>query len=203
MAHDAAVVFDLAIGPPAPVQICQLEAELGPVLDLYRSVKPSHVLEIGTASGGSLYHWLINAPQGAAVVTVDLPEPEYPLEPSQCHEWAPEGVELVMIRGDSHAQETLAEVSLHGPFEWIFIDGSHRYEDAVADVRDYSSLAAPGALLLLHDISLERTYEDGTEAGVGRLWREIQASGLWTREYRAHPDLREYGIGACVLPADE
>lgn len=183
----------LAFGPEAPVQICQIEMEFARLLDIYRDMKPRRVLEIGTASGGTLYHWLKAAQPNATVVTVDLPDPEYPLDRLLCHGWAPKGVELVMVSGDSHDPETQLQVMEHAPYDWLFIDGSHEYEQAKADWNDYAAMCAAQAVVAFHDISLERS-------GVPQLWREIQALGLPTVELRAQPGMVEYGIGMVILP---
>lgn len=183
----------LEIGPPTPVQICQISAEFNALLALYRDKKPKKVLEIGTASGGTLYHWLQNAQPGATIVTVDLPVPEYPSNEHLFDGWTPEGVKCVVLSGDSHARKTQAQVRKRGPYEFLFIDGSHEYEQVRQDWQDYSAMCTPGAVIALHDIALERS-------GVPQLWREIQAAGLVTREIRAHPSLTEYGIGCVLLP---
>ncbi len=188
------------VGPPAPVQVCQLQDEFEGVLELYCNENPVRVLEIGTAAGGTLYHFLRNAAKGATVVSVDWTDSEASYKmPSQetLEEWTPVGVHCVLIDGDSHSEETQAEIAAFGPFDWVFIDGAHTYQDCLSDWTDYRPMVAAGGLVFFHDIALHRDYGDGTQAGVWRVWREIQASGLWTREFRAHPLLNEYGIG-CV-----
>ncbi len=184
------------IGPPTPVTICQLEDEFAPVLDLYRNEKPQAVLEIGTASGGSLYHWLTNAQPGATIVTIDLPNPDYPPNDHLYPNWTPENVNGYQIRGDSTDPGTIQAAAEYGPYQWLFIDANHTYEATRADYDNYSPLVSPGGLILLHDIALVRDYEDGNTAGVWKCWREIQATGQWTREFRAQPPLPAYGIGA-------
>lgn len=179
-----------------PVTVCQLEAELDAVLDLYRKLGPLRVLEIGTASGGTLYHWLRNSVPGTRVVTVDLPNPDYPSQEHRYREWLPDGVTVEQIRGDSHDPAIVEACRMLGPFEWLFIDGCHVYEDARADWLNYRPLVSRGGVVLFHDIALKRRYEDGREAGVHKLWRELQAEGWWTREFRADPRLEAYGIGA-------
>ena len=178
-----------------PVKVCQLERELDLVLEIYRSIRPARVLELGTAEGGTLYHWLQNAEPWTHVVTVDLPDPRY--EPSEhlYDSWLPDGVAVTQIRGDTHDPVTRQACKEHGPFDWLFIDAAHTYEDARQDWDDYAPLMRPGGMVLLHDISLVRTYDDGSEAGVWRLWREIQASGYLTRELRADMNVPAYGIG--------
>ena len=180
----------------APVRICQLETEFERALKLYREVKPMRVLEIGTAEGGSLYHWLRNAQAGAQVVTVDLADADYPGNDHLYPDWTPDGVTVTQIRGNTHDPETLEACRALGPYQWLFIDASHTYDDARADWNDYMPLVDDG-FVLLHDIGLRRKYEDGTEAGVWMLWREIQAKGYMTAEIREDPSFYAYGIG-CV-----
>src|SRR2546427_5734662 len=113
--------FDLAIGPPAPVQICQLESEFSSVLEVYRSAQPKRILEIGTASGGSLFHWLRNATIGARIVTVDLAEPEYPSNRHLFQDWLLPDVALVEVTGSSHYPKIQERFRELGPFDWGFI----------------------------------------------------------------------------------
>jgi predicted O-methyltransferase YrrM len=185
-------VTTVAIGPSAPVQIAQLDWEFERALGLYKARKPKRVLEIGTWLGGTLFHWLKEATPGTQVVTVDIEDNDVPFD-----EWCPEGVECRQIIGDSHDPKTVEDVKASGPFDWLFIDGSHVYEDAKADWELYRPMVENG-VVLLHDISLQREYpETGQTAGVWRLWREIQASGHLTQELRIHPT--EYGIGICFV----
>ncbi len=190
----------LNIGPETPVQICPLTDEFEQVLDLYRAAAPKRVLEIGTAAGGTLYHWLRHATKGATVVTVDFPEPAYTLDRDLCRTWRPPGVGLQMISGDSHDSRTVAEVREHGPYDWVFIDGDHRYEQCATDVSLYWPMLTQDGHLLLHDIALDVGYEDGSAAGVRRVWDEIRQGGYWTREIRVLPPIREYGIGVVKGP---
>ncbi len=188
------------LGPPAPVEICQIENEFGRVLDLYKAKQPPRLLEIGTASGGTLYHWLTNAQPGSVTVTVDLAEPHYQSSEHLYNDWTPDDVTCIQIRGSSHDPETLEACRQHGPYQWLFIDGAHTYQDAQMDWDDYHTLCTPGAYIFFHDIALRRRYQDGSEAGVWQLWRELQAHGYWTAELRAQPLVNAYGIGVLCLP---
>lgn len=184
---------ELKIGPDTPVEINQIEWEFCRALELYRARKPRRVLELGTNAGGSLYHWVQAADPGAHVVTVDV----NPLPDADCFH-GPATWEQVV--GDSHADGTAAEVAKRGPFDWLFIDACHVYEDARDDWNTFTPMCAPTGVVLLHDISLVRDYpETGQTAGVWRLWREIQAAGHLTQEFRAQPGFPEYGIGVVYL----
>ncbi len=188
----AAVEQQIPIGPPTPVTICQLEPEFNAALSYYKALAPKRLLEIGTASGGTLYHWLTNATHGTTVVSVDLPTPTYELNRALCHTWAPPGVTLHLIEGNSHEQHTIEQVEAHGPYGLIFIDGDHHYEDVTQDINNYWPMLEPEGLLMLHDISLHRPDES---AGVWKAWRELQATGHWTQELRADRQTAHYGIG--------
>lgn len=135
---------------PAPVHIAQDPAELEPLLELYRERRPSRVLEVGTFHGGTLYHWLRNAPPGALVVSVD----RYDLvDNSESYgAWAADGVEWAVIRGDSHDPLTVAQAERLGPFEWIYIDAGHLEWEVRADWHAYRPLAASSAVVAFHDV---------------------------------------------------
>lgn len=177
-----------------PVLLCQLDNEFQACLRLYRELEPVRVLEIGTASGGTLYHWL-TAYEPDAVVSVDLPEPDYPLDRDQCHEWAADHTDLYLVEGDSHDPNIIERVRERGPYDFVFIDGNHRYQHAKADLDAYWPMVTPDGLLCLHDINLVRRYEDGTVAGVRRLFHELRAAGHWTLELSSPTATGEYGIG--------
>lgn len=189
----------LGNGPEAPVHVAQIQFEFESALGLYLAREPKRVLEIGTYCGGTLYHWLQNAVAGAVVVTVDslVAAPDNrALFPA----WTPPDVTCVPVIGDSHAETTVAEVFRYHPFDWVFIDALHTYDAAKRDWEIYSRMCAPGAVVLFHDIRLVREYpEDGTVAGVSRLWRELQAQGFVTQELVGDPSQTEYGIGAVYL----
>ncbi len=193
----------ITIGPPTPVNINQLAEEFDEALELYREVKPQRVLEVGTAAGGSLYHWIKNATTDAVIVSVDIDMSQISYE--IVDEWArgefglPD-VMTLLVQGDTRTPWTQAEIEEKAPYDWLFIDGCHEYEYARNDWEAFRPMCNPGAYVLFHDIALQREYGDGRTAGVHRLWRELQAEGFWTRELRADPTLTSYGIGVLRLP---
>jgi hypothetical protein len=59
-------------------------AEFQELLKVYREIKPFYVVEIGSWKGGTLWHWLNEAPEGAHVVSINLspkdwmsPDPDF------------------------------------------------------------------------------------------------------------------------------
>ena len=182
-------------GPETPVPIFQWEREFSPALELYRRFKPSSVLEIGTYHGGTLYHWLQNAEPGTRLVSVD----SYAVGVDNRHlydEWVPDGVELHVLVGDSHVVETVEEVIQHAPFDWIFIDAGHYYNEVLADWRLYGPMAADGGTVLFHDI-LPPTPQH-PEIEVARLWEELKRDHHCL-EIVAEQDAEWGGIGVVLL----
>jgi predicted O-methyltransferase YrrM len=159
-----------AYGPPAPVPIIQEEAEFSQLLGLYRERQPRRVLEVGTYAGGTLFHWLQNARPGALVVSLDLYEDKdnsdlYP-------RWTPPGVRCAVIRGDSRAEQTLAEARALGPYDWLFLDAGHKADEVRPDWANYRPLVAPGGLFCLHDVAVDP--ERLPTIQVAPLWQEIK-----------------------------
>jgi predicted O-methyltransferase YrrM len=179
-----------------PVPILQHEQEFAQLLDVYRELEPRRVLEVGTFHGGTLYHWLTNAPDGATVVTVD----NYAAGVDNRHlygGWTPEGVSLQVIAGKSAAESTVAQAKAWAPYDFIFIDAGHYYTEVKADWEAYLPLAQKGAVIALHDIL---THPAHPEIEVGRLWAELNAAGLDTEEIVADPEADWGGIGVVRLP---
>ncbi|MGB7439326.1 MAG: class I SAM-dependent methyltransferase, partial [Candidatus Acidiferrum sp.] len=106
------------------------------LMERVRRLAPSVIVEIGTAGGGSLVLLCRAAPANATLISVDLPRhlggyhwTKIPLY----HSFARPTQTLHLVRGDSHADATLAEVRLHlrnRPVDFLLIDGDHRYEGA-------------------------------------------------------------------------
>jgi predicted O-methyltransferase YrrM len=159
-------------GPPAPVQVFQWAAEFEQLLDIYRERAPKRVLEIGTYHGGSLWHWLQNARPGATVVSVD----SYKVGPDNrdmYESWCPARVKVIALAGDSHDTAIAAEVKKLAPYQWVWIDGGHRYTDVKTDWELYGSMCAPGGIVCFHDIlPASRQHRD---IEVSQLWAELTA----------------------------
>ncbi len=166
-------------GPPAPVPVFQWEEEFVQLLDIYRERQPQRVLEIGTYHGGTLYHWLQNAPDGAVVVSVDSYQARVDNR-DQYDSWCPDNVWVVAIEGDSHASETVERVENNGPYDWLWIDAGHRYREVEADWLLYRPMVNAGGIVAFHDIL--PPSRNHPEIEVSRLWTELKAEGYKTDE---------------------
>ncbi len=183
-------------GPPTPVPIFQWQTEFTQLLDLYRERQPMRVLEIGTYHGGTLYHWLQNASPGCQIVSLD----SYRVGVDNRHlypAWVPEGIELTVLQGDSRKRNTIHQVEAHHPFDWVFIDAGHYYEEVRDDWENYRPMVAPGGIVVFHDIlPPSRTWPD---IQVWWLWKEIRRFGWNTSEIIADPDAEWGGLGIVQL----
>lgn len=151
------------------MEVLQVPSELVQMVALYREVNPKRVLEIGSWQGGTLQVWLTEA-KPEAVVAVDLDHQN----PSAYEGWRQQGTALYVVEGDSHDPAIAAAVRRGGPYNWMFIDGDHTEEGVRADVELAISCAAPGALLVLHDVALGR--ENIGDPGPRVIFDELRVS---------------------------
>lgn len=185
-------------GPATPVRIFQHEWEFEQLLQLYRLREPQKVLEIGTFHGGSLYHLLREAPNGATVVSVD----NYAAgvdNRSQYGQWCPDDVTLHVIAGNSQDAKTIEQVQGFAPYEFIFIDAGHLYHEVATDWHNYRPMAdlGFGSVVAFHDI-VENTKAH-PEIEVYKLWEAIRRSGYVTQEFVCGPEMEWGGIGIVYL----
>jgi len=177
--------------------------EFQKLLEFYFERAPKRVLELGTAGGGTLYWWLDEATADATVVSVDSYSKDkgwYGIKDNRhlYSEWTHTDTTLHVIEGTTWHPETWKKVALLGPFDWIFIDAGHNYEEVNADWVTYRRMAAPGAIVAFHDIF---TQDDGLVKNEVRiLWQQIQRQGYLTREIVALTGAYAWGIGVVYLP---
>lgn len=178
----------------APLQIRQ---EITALLDLLRRDPPRRVLEIGTASGGTLFLLTRVSDAEAVLVSMDLPWGSgggYPPWREDLYSRFARPLQQVrLVQGDSHRQESLkrAREALTGdPVDFLLIDGDHSYDGALRDWEMYSPLVRPGGLIAFHDIVPGPAKLVG---GVPELWSEL-------RERYEHRELvADWEQGGCGL----
>jgi predicted O-methyltransferase YrrM len=203
-----------------PVPLLQYPGEFAALLDLYRTLEPRTVLDIGSLFGGTLWHWLRLAPQAALILNIDtlvsIQDPRCaPQKAGHDGLWAKWasgfGVTLKTFGGYSNDPAILAKVrvaltersrvdcsrrgsdNMQPCLDFLFLDGDHSYQAVKFDYIHYGSLVRPGGLIALHDIL------DRPTSQVARLWREIVQSGAKTREFIESPEQPEMGIGVVFV----
>lgn len=180
----------------APVQPDQYAVEFSELLLLYRTLKPKRVLEIGTRSGGTLWQWVGNAPEGALVLGVDLPIGPWDEPGSIDYKaiWnaAKKTDRCVMsIIGNSHHPLTVKAVrSILPEVDFLFIDGDHGERGAYMDYLTYGSMVRANGIIAFHDI-LHDPDNPGIE--VYKVWELLKGDD--SVELISAPGQTKRGIG--------
>ena len=75
---------------------------------------------------------------------------------------------LVLVCGSSNKKENLQTIKKFQPYDLIFVDGSHEYNDVKKDLNNYSKMLSDDGILVVHDIhSLEFP-------GINKAWNEFK-----------------------------
>jgi predicted O-methyltransferase YrrM len=180
----------------------QVAGEIAGLMRLLEAEPPSRVLEIGTASGGTLFLLTRVATPDALLISLDLRRGQFgggysrwrtPLYRS----FAREAQRVRLVRGDSHSAQSKQRVRrlLEGQaLDFLFVDGDHTYEGVKQDVADYAPLVRPGGIVALHDIVPSGPGKHGDPGGVPTFWRELKAE---------HPDaielVEDWEWGSCGI----
>ena len=176
--------------------IFQWEEEFSRCLEIFRNHKPARILEIGTYHGGTLYHWLQNAPEADLVVSVDT----YAVGVDNrklYEEWNIYDLDLKVLKGDSRKKATIEKIRGYAPYDWVFIDAGHYYEEVRDDWENYRPMIQDHGVCVFHDIlPPSRTWPD---IQVWWLWKEIKRYGWTTEEIIADPEAEWGGIGLVYL----
>jgi len=179
----------------------QFDWEFRRVLEYYAKKKFQRVLEIGVDTGGTLYQWMkhsfVHRPVICAVDAVEWPGCSGAGTGGKVHDWQKWAdtfdVEFYPVIGDSHDLNIVDEVRSHGPYNWIFIDGDHKYEGVKADFENYYPMLAVNGVMVFHDI-VEHT--SNPTVSVHRLWNELKERyPLRYVEFISSPDQSMCGIG--------
>lgn len=156
----------------------QVRSEILNLIQILKKERPKFILEIGTASGGTLFLFSKIAAKDAVLISIDLPGGKYgggypewkiPLYKS----FALPKQRIILIREDSHEKSALNKVKkiLNGKkLDYLFIDGDHTYEGVKNDFEIYSPLVKDGGLIAFHDIVI---HPPELNVGVHDFWNEI------------------------------
>ena len=192
-------LVDLRVNTQPLVASQKLE-EIVPALEKIGALNPERVCEIGTSAGGTLYLLTRVSAPDALVVSIDLAIA--PHTRALRARLARRGQRVVSLAGDSHSEETAAELErlLAGrPLDALFIDGDHSYDGVRADFERYAGLVRSGGIVALHDVNEDFRTRHGLETPsisgeVPRFWRELKERHR-TEELIADPEQDGFGIG--------
>jgi cephalosporin hydroxylase len=191
------------------VQSWQVPSEIVGLLCTLEADPPRRVLEIGTASGGTLFLLTRIAAPDALVLSVDLRRGEfgggYPRWRAPLYRsFAREAQRVELVTGDSHARRIRDQIRqlLDGrPLDFLFIDGDHSYEGVKQDFADYAPLVRSGGLVAFHDIVPGGPGKHGDPGDVPAFWRELKIGYPDATELVEDWDWGSCGIGVIRLRA--
>lgn len=140
---------------------------------LCANLKPKYVLEYGTFNGRTTTNIAANTPDDTLIITVDLPKDQknntvYPLEG---HAKDDENDELgyvgntnkIFLHKEPRIKNKIQQVWMDTalvpsnealsllPFDFIFIDASHKYENVLNDSKNAFEMISENGVILWHD----------------------------------------------------
>jgi predicted O-methyltransferase YrrM len=162
-------------------------------------LQPRSVVEIGTATGGTLFIWCALARPDATIVSIDLPGGihggGYPYWKTFLYrKFATANQNLHLLRGNSHDAAMLDRLKarLRGqPVDFLFIDGDHTYAGVKQDFEMYSPLVRKGGLIAFHDIC---AHPPELDCHVDEFWSEMKKTRP-SQEFIENPKQGWGGIG--------
>jgi cephalosporin hydroxylase len=196
-------IFNVFPFEPLSIVPSQVKEEITNFLEILAKHSPKFILEIGTASGGTLFLFARVSSPEAVIISIDLPGgqfgggyPEWRI--SLYESFAIRKQKIYLIREDSHALSTfnMVEKILEGhELDFLFIDGDHTYDGVKTDFEMYSKLVGKGGIIAFHDIV---PGPPGNVGGVPRFWHEIKHN-LCYIELVKHWKQGGYGIGVIYV----
>jgi predicted O-methyltransferase YrrM len=177
----------------------QVPDEMTKLLEITKKHQPKYLLEIGTASGGTLFSFSKTASPHATIISVDLPGGKfgagyYIWRIPYYKSFASKHQKIKLLRRNSHDPSTLNKVKsyLHNAqLDMLFIDGDHTYKGVKQDFELYSPLVRKGGLIVFHDIAY---HPPKTGVEVYRFWNEIKQK-FPSQEIIKDPNQEWAGIG--------
>ncbi len=189
-------IVDAAIKFPSHglfrVESIQQRSEIMSLARAVAELKPTNILEIGTARAGTLFIWSHLASQ--KVVSCDLLEPGMRRPLYEAFPPPSSGCKVTHLSGDSHTADFKAKVEAQFEGEqvdFLFIDGDHTEKGVEQDYNDYHHLVRPGGLIAFHDIVEKQALPTNQ---VYYFWERFK-QGRDVEEFVNNPSQTGFGIG--------
>jgi predicted O-methyltransferase YrrM len=181
----------------------QIRSEFVQLVEVLKKRNPRVIVEIGTATGGSLCAWCALAADDATIISIDLPGGIHGggyayWRTFIYRQFTRPGQTLHLLRADSHQTETLAQLKKllpPGGIDFLFIDGDHTYEGVKKDFEMYSPLVRPGGYIAFHDTVV---HPPEIDVHVNEYWRDIRVKYSKTMEFIESPTY-PIGLGIGVI----
>lgn len=131
--------------------------EFVPFVKWMQEVRIQSILEIGTGYGGSAA--VFAEATGARIVSVDFQQRHNRKIPN-----------FTQIIGDSRTDEVERQASQQAPYDLVFFDTEHLYEECQEHFRRYGYMS--DHFIAQHDINADEML--WPDMGIPRFWREIR-----------------------------
>ncbi|UPT65460.1 MAG: class I SAM-dependent methyltransferase [Sphingobacteriales bacterium JAD_PAG50586_3] len=203
--YTAQSAIDLLFAPEAKyIRPWQHIPEILEVAKLIDERKPKTILEIGTASGGTLFLSALLADPSALIVSIDLqygmygggyPDWKIPLYKS----FKQHNQQIELIQGDSHSaeiHEQLRKVLNGRKIDYLFIDGDHTYDGVKQDFEVYSQFLSDDAFVSFHDIVSDKAPVPDHFVSV--YWNDIKGN-YPHKEFIQDPNQNKLGLGVLFV----
>ena len=134
------------------------------LLNEYKNLNPSKIIEIGSLYGWTLQHFIHYSQEGSTVLSIDLPVRNFvgphdwrvaKQEDNYKNAWPAwakaKKTKLYLIPDASQKQSTFdkaKDIFKNEQIDFLFIDGDHTYHGVKRDYEMYGSLVRKGVLLL-------------------------------------------------------
>jgi len=148
--------------------------------------KPIRLLEIGILNGGSLWMWKRYFNKGI-IIGIDYDE--------RCSKWDAADQAVYVYIGDQCDGDFLQTVNhLHGPFDIIIDDGSHKMHDQQYTLTALFSTMADGGIYVIEDLhtSFWPTWDGGgKDSTLNFLKSQVDMLQGWAMRSHEAQDLRK------------
>ena len=179
----------------------QVKSEITDLCKFVHESNPKKMVEIGSASGGTLFLFS-HVANPDKIISIDLPAGSfgggYPFWKIPLFRSLAKKNVIQLISSNSHQKETLEKVKTllkDSEIDFLFIDGDHTYQGVKQDFQMYSPLVRKGGIVAFHDI-VKHDPSSGCE--VEKFWSEIKSSYKHI-EFIENQNQKWAGIGVLFL----
>ena len=148
--------------------------ELIAFLPWLRARKPSAILEIGACTGSNLYNMAGCLAPGGFVMGIDISPRYRRLWKTVAEKLCDEGIDSGILVGDSAC---LASVVGTQKFDFVFVDGDHRYPQARQDYEQSLRILNAGGAIGFHDMGSDACRQLWTVLAPSKLFEIVHRPG--------------------------
>jgi len=125
------------------------DPEAGRIIEaIIRSTRPLRMLEIGACRGDGAEVWVQTLQEWSGLyVGVELSQGNLEQLVPRLSKYS----NAIIIPGSSQEPYIVERVSYYAPYSFVYINGSHRLNDAKFDIETYGDMLTPDGVIAVHD----------------------------------------------------